>query len=54
MSGMDKTPILQELKKRYGNILFIDDGQKNVDRARKAGISTGLVPSGNPNAYLGS
>lgn len=53
MSGEDKTPVLQILQERYGNILFLDDGQKNVDRARKAGIATGLVPSGDPKAYLG-
>jgi hypothetical protein len=54
MSGEDKTPILQILQKRYGNILFLDDGQKNVDRAKKAGIATGLVPSENPKTYLGA
>lgn len=54
MSGADKTPILQVLQKRYGNILFLDDGQKNVDRAKKVGIATGLVPSGDSKAYLGA
>lgn len=54
MSGEDKTPVLQILQKRYGNILFLDDGQKNIDRAKKAGIATGLVPSGDPKAYLGA
>ena len=54
MSGMDKTPVLLELKRRYGDVLFLDDGQKNVDRARKSGISTGHVPSKDPKAYLGS
>ncbi len=42
---MDKTPVLLEIQKRYGDVTFYDDGQKNVDRARKAGIRTGHVPS---------
>lgn len=44
-SSLDKTPVLQELELRNKGVTFLDDGQKNVDRARKGGIRTGHVPS---------
>lgn len=54
MAGVDKTPVLEILKRRYPGILFLDDGIKNIERARKAGIAAGHVPSASPNKYIGA
>lgn len=51
---MDKTPVLQEIRRRYDDVTFLDDGERNVKSARAGGIRTGHVPSASTSNLMPS